>query len=568
MSGEFLLDWGMEVVEEGLQATAESGGKLIAREFFDAENVRNEDLWNNIKEQTVGAGGSMFFATFVPKGIKTAGSRLKGKFFKMHEANLKEEQAKNLLADNKSLEDEVINSRLEEWEEAETEAEQAEILKNLDLDDTKSNREMMNERLAIHNKIQEIAARIETGQAKTVNQAGKDALEEIEQPFENPFVTPELEQLNPEKAVEMLKTSLPHATIEQVGTGIQATLKNGEKITIELYDNIPNEPDADGAYFPKSQIIALAGDATQETVNHETFHAAEQLVLNEKDIAFLSKKGFADPEARAERYASWQLDNGSVDSKTGKIFQKIKDFFANLLQAVGIRSERGVYNKAQKGKALNKSEMDVDILRMTNPQRTKIHKKIESFIKEIDSSELTQNQQGIKDVVTGDKKVHEIQKEDLGYLDDVVHLKAGSKSQGAKHIIIRHYNENVGTVTAQEILSIADIITHNTPTVDSTGAHIYETIADDGTKLKVVVGTDKKSGHKKVITFYGNNDAARRQLQGAKSQETTAEPDLYGQHDDNIQRSTRKANPDCTAANLSVINPERNTFFVLGNLRT
>ncbi|MGF7479086.1 LPD23 domain-containing protein [Campylobacter concisus] len=96
---------------------------------------------------------------------------------------------------------------------------------------------------------------------------------------------------------------------------------------------------------------------------------------------------------------------------------------------------------------------------------------------------------------------------DLTTIDDAIKYAKGDKSKGAKHISIRHLNDEdkEGYVTRQEVLSLGENIRaylkeNKEPFIDKRGGHIYEWEDKDGVRFRAVIGQAKRESDDRSIT--------------------------------------------------------------------
>ncbi|WP_345968926.1 LPD23 domain-containing protein, partial [Campylobacter concisus] len=96
---------------------------------------------------------------------------------------------------------------------------------------------------------------------------------------------------------------------------------------------------------------------------------------------------------------------------------------------------------------------------------------------------------------------------DLTTIDDAIKYAKGDKSKGAKHISIRHLNDEnkEGYVTRQELLSLSENIRaylkeNKEPFIDKRGGHIYEWEDKDGVRFRAVIGQAKRESDDRSIT--------------------------------------------------------------------
>ena len=91
-----------------------------------------------------------------------------------------------------------------------------------------------------------------------------------------------------------------------------------------------------------TNLISLAKGEGAESLHHETFHAAMELVLTGKEKAAVLKQ-YGDEEAAARAYETW-----NPAEKPDSLFQKIMDFFRRLVEAF-FPSAQGVFGKVRSG---------------------------------------------------------------------------------------------------------------------------------------------------------------------------------------------------------------------------
>ena len=96
---------------------------------------------------------------------------------------------------------------------------------------------------------------------------------------------------------------------------------------------------------------------------------------------------------------------------------------------------------------------------------------------------------------------------DLTTIDDAIKYAKGDKSKGAKHISIRHLNDEnkEGYVTRQELLNLGENIRaylkeNKEPFIDKRGGHIYEWEDKDGVRFRAVIGQAKRESDDRSIT--------------------------------------------------------------------
>ena len=117
-----------------------------------------------------------------------------------------------------------------------------------------------------------------------------------------------------------------------------------------------------------------------------------------------------------------------------------------------------------------------------------------------------QEKRGIYNVTYNGKFSTPVYK-DLEDVDDATKYAKGDKSKGAKHISIRHLNDESkeGYVTRQELLSLGENIRaylkeNKEPFIDKSGGHIYEWEDKDGVRFRAVIGQAKRESDDRSIT--------------------------------------------------------------------
>ena len=117
-----------------------------------------------------------------------------------------------------------------------------------------------------------------------------------------------------------------------------------------------------------------------------------------------------------------------------------------------------------------------------------------------------QEKRGIYNVTYNGKFSTPVYK-DLTTIDDAIKYAKGDKSKGAKHISIRHLNDESkeGYVTRQELLSLGENIRaylkeNKEPFIDKRGGHTYEWEDKDGVRFRAVIGQAKRESDDRSIT--------------------------------------------------------------------
>jgi len=145
-------------------------------------------------------------------------------------------------------------------------------------------------------------------------------------------------------------------------------------------------------------------------------------------------------------------------------------------------------------------------------------------IVEIEANNLTkQEKRGIYNVTYNGKKATWL-KQDMANIDNAIRYESGNLSKGAKHISIRHLDDEnkVGFVTKEELLNLGEnvrnfIKEHKEPFVNKKNARIYEWEDDKGVRFRLVVGNEtagtpytdelpQPAVSNNIITFYSDRN--------------------------------------------------------------
>ena len=212
--------------------------------------------------------------------------------------------------------------------------------------------------------------------------------------------------------------------------------------------------------------------------------------------------------------------------------------FSKILESLSKTISKELDKNASKeaSKNLAKPSVKGDIITPKNTQGNTAVKNPQNKINiakqklaKIDTSILTQEQQEVLKVFKGQIPSTSIQGKDL---NDIYTLERGSRQQGARKILIRHYGvEKTGGLTNDELLNMGEIIKNGKILDDS-----FEKKADfvrygyevekEGVKLRLVV--DEYNDGKKIFDLYSD-----RNLRGNK-------PSLPNPDDKIIQQNATK----------------------------
>ena len=140
---------------------------------------------------------------------------------------------------------------------------------------------------------------------------------------------------------------------------------------------------------------------------------------------------------------------------------------------------------------------------------------------------------------------------DLTTIDNAIKYAKGDKSKGAKHIEIRHLNDDTkeGYVTKQELLKLGDNIRayikeYKEPFIDKKGGHIYEWEDKDGVKFRAVIGQAKRESDDRSITStLKSTDEATKKGQSPNSSLYSSDTIITFYSDRNLKEPMKFENP-------------------------
>nr|DAX80392.1 MAG TPA: Large polyvalent protein associated domain 23 [Caudoviricetes sp.] len=140
---------------------------------------------------------------------------------------------------------------------------------------------------------------------------------------------------------------------------------------------------------------------------------------------------------------------------------------------------------------------------------------------------------------------------DLTTIDDAIKYAKGDKSKGAKHISIRHLNDESkeGYVTRQELLSLGENIRaylkeNKEPFIDKRGGHIYEWEDKDGVRFRAVIGqTKRESDDRSITSTLKSTDEATKKGQSPNSSLYSSETIITFYSDRNLKEPMKFENP-------------------------
>lgn len=163
---------------------------------------------------------------------------------------------------------------------------------------------------------------------------------------------------------ENVEAAFPRQTVSETDSGFTVNLKNGAVIKVQpgevLFDRVAAEAAHSRTFAPDERpvasfrkldnegLISLA-DNSGAAIDHETFHAAMSLALNEKQRGEVLKR-YGSEEAAAAAYQRLK-ENGSFEQKGGgNMFLRMVYRFANRINAV-VNPSSAVLADVASGKA-------------------------------------------------------------------------------------------------------------------------------------------------------------------------------------------------------------------------
>ncbi|OGV36161.1 MAG: hypothetical protein A2020_12210 [Lentisphaerae bacterium GWF2_45_14] len=250
----------------------------------------------------------------------------------------------------------------------------------------------------------------------------------------------------------------------------------------------------------------------EDTARHEALHYAYDLLLTEREAQIFNEAASAQElnhEQAIEGINKFAHDHSGLRGKArliaGRIIRRIRQLFGaeRMIDRINEIYDRALSRKYAERELTGKSNYGGEVQYMSQNERKNLTGLIEQFKKELDNVEMNKEQKGIYDVITGNKRITQIRKNDLDNLAGFVNLEKGSGEFGATHIMAKHFDGTSGKVTAREIINIGEVIRHGK--IRGNGdRHIY-TLWENNQRYRAIVLTDGKK--QSVITFYSNKTA-------------------------------------------------------------
>ncbi|OYV96819.1 MAG: hypothetical protein B7Z62_07540 [Deltaproteobacteria bacterium 37-65-8] len=166
--------------------------------------------------------------------------------------------------------------------------------------------------------------------------------------------------LSPLLTPEKILSAFPGAAVAADGADFTVTLPNGATIRILPDQSIELDPSTGvtlepgerlaGEYTKKvglEAVIRLAKEgAGDDTLLHESFHAAMDMALTPQEKAAVLAEHGGDVEAAAQAYAEW-----TPEATGHPFFAKIKAFFQKLMEMLSGPTAEGTFGRLRSGEA-------------------------------------------------------------------------------------------------------------------------------------------------------------------------------------------------------------------------
>ena len=133
---------------------------------------------------------------------------------------------------------------------------------------------------------------------------------------------------------------------------------------------------------------------------------------------------------------------------------------------------------------------------------TRVNRYMANIASHFNEAELTPSQQAVVDVYSGksDNQAISVEREDGKR--KVVMRQGNENHAGAKHSLYRHFSRNEGTITADDILLIPQVLEKGEMKIVKNGKGKLYSLEKDGVKYKVY--TEKKDSQEIFCDFYTN----------------------------------------------------------------
>ena len=142
---------------------------------------------------------------------------------------------------------------------------------------------------------------------------------------------------------------------------------------------------------------------------------------------------------------------------------------------------------------------------------SRVERRKRQLASEIEGLDLSDSQQIVADVFTGRKNNAVLNVTASNGEQRRVTMRQGNEQgAGTKHSLYRHYGTTEGYITAEDILTIPDVLSNGERTEKRRGKtrlYEYRLTADDGTRKTVLTEVDNH-GHENFADFYTNRKAS------------------------------------------------------------
>ena len=300
----------------------------------------------------------------------------------------------------------------------------------------------------------------------------------------------------------------------------------------------------DSIILDDNVIVAFNPNQIKHVKNNGNFN-------KENDIYSLGDKGYYDP-AKKEIGLREIADKSTLMHEIQHAIQDIEGFAKGS-------------NTNDKKYALHHGEAEArnvqNRLNLNKKDRVYPHETFdvnpnETFVSREDGVNFSQKlpelkeKRGIYNVTYNGKFSTPVYK-DLEDVDSAIRYTKGDRSKGAKHISIRHLNDEnkEGYVTRQELLKLGDNIRayikeYKEPFVDKKGGHIYEWEDKDGVRFRAVIGQAKRESDDRSITStLKSTDEATKKGQSPNSSLYSSDTIITFYSDRNLKEPMKFENP-------------------------
>ena len=295
--------------------------------------------------------------------------------------------------------------------------------------------------------------------------------------------------------------------------------KNGEKL-LQIYPLLQRidivvermAPDMFGEFNPNKERISinrnLSENDMQSILSHEIQHAiqytegfaeggnAESIkvrLLKEAQTYSGEDRKIAEDGAEEESYDEYHRLGGEVEarnvqSRMDMTLEERRNSLASETEDVSREDQIFLYNGL-------KSDMG-----------SRVKQRMNDIVEKLKEKELTEEQQAVADVFSGKRDNTRLDVERNDGKHSIVMRQGNEDKAGAKHSLFRHYGTDSGTITADDVIKIPEVIKNGEKTVKNNGMTEYKHTID-GITYKVI--TEKHRGKESFADFYSNKKTSK-----------------------------------------------------------